>query len=558
MRIISTVFAFIGLAIALCGLYAQAPVWADCQTAGNDGGDHPSGIAVDNEGNQYVVGSMLRTCTFGSITLTNFGLTDVYVAKLDPDGNWLWAVHSGGPGDDYGTDITVDDAENIYVTGAFDSTAVFGAYTLVSSGGSDIFISKLDTNGNWLWAVKGGGVDTDSGQSIAVNGSGGVWVTGNFHGPAVFGTHSLTSVGDTADIFVARLNQDGTYSWVSHAGSIGTNNSVSIAVDESGNSWIGAHFWGTLNFFFVGFFTSIYSDGLSDGLVAKLDPNGTWLWSSRVGGASGCNLSDIAVNGSGSVWVSGFFYEDAIFGSITLTSEGSRDVFAAKMDGSGTWLWASGGGSPEMDEGMQIACDIFGNSYLTGYYKAPAVFGSINLPYVGDNTADNLFVLRLDQSGNYLWGLNSTGPHYEHGSGIAVSEETSSAWICGSFYAIIYLDGFSASYPYNAATVVARIDHAVPVPQAPQGLVMQMDVDTPGVPPGYTFLLNWDPVNMDTGGFPITPWRYEVWANYDGDPYGVYESLAQIESLSYMGYFPYGRPTPEFFRVTAVMSDVPQ
>ena len=125
---------------------------------------------------------------------------------------WLWATKAGGTSSDYGRSIAVDGSGNSYVTGYFAGTAIFGSTSLTSSGGEDIYIAKLDANANFLWAKKAGGTNGDNGISIAVDGSGNSYVTGYFQGTATFGSSSLTSSGGF-EIFIAKLDSNGSFLW---------------------------------------------------------------------------------------------------------------------------------------------------------------------------------------------------------------------------------------------------------------------------------------------------------------------------------------------------------
>jgi len=148
--------------------------------------------------------------------LTSVGVGDIFVSKLDSSGNFVWAKNMGGLIYDYGYGIAVDSSDNVYTTGLFGETADFdpgtGTADLTSAGGDDIFVSKLDSSGNFVWAKRMGGTDYDRGYGVAVDSSGNVYTTGDFLGTADFdpgaGTANLTSAG-LADIFVSKLGNDG-------------------------------------------------------------------------------------------------------------------------------------------------------------------------------------------------------------------------------------------------------------------------------------------------------------------------------------------------------------
>jgi hypothetical protein len=140
------------------------------------------------------------------------GNDDIFVSKLDKDGNFVWARAMGGSGDDIGRDIALDFDRNVYTTGRFQNTADFdpglgGIFDLMSAGNDDIFVSKLDSSGGFVWAKAMGGSDNDLGFGIAL-GAGSVHTTGRFQGTADFdpgpGIFNLMSTGGD-DIFVHKL-----------------------------------------------------------------------------------------------------------------------------------------------------------------------------------------------------------------------------------------------------------------------------------------------------------------------------------------------------------------
>ncbi|MCK9334752.1 MAG: SBBP repeat-containing protein, partial [Candidatus Cloacimonetes bacterium] len=173
--IVSLIAMFLGF-----HLFAQTEDWLWAKQVGGTSNDEGRSIATDSNGNSYVTGSFEGIAVFGSTTLTSSGNTDIFIAKLGCNGNWLWATKAGGPGSDIGYGIAVDGNGNSYVTGCFRDNASFGSTTINSSGNTDIFVAKIDSNGNWLWAQKAGGSSSDYGYGIAVDSSGNSYVTGYF------------------------------------------------------------------------------------------------------------------------------------------------------------------------------------------------------------------------------------------------------------------------------------------------------------------------------------------------------------------------------------------
>ena len=218
-------------------IFAQSnPIlWANKAGGTNYEYCNSNSIAVDANGNSYVTGYFNGSATFGIITLTSNGSYDIFVAKLDSNGNWLWAKQAGGINYDCGNSIAVDASGNIYVTGRFRNTAIFGTTTVTGSNSNDIFVAKLDSNGNWLWAKQAGGADNDCGYGIAVDASGNIYVSGWFQGVANFGNTNITGTVNSLDIFVAKMDSNGNWLWVNKAGGTSTDNTDngnSIAVDS--------------------------------------------------------------------------------------------------------------------------------------------------------------------------------------------------------------------------------------------------------------------------------------------------------------------------------------
>jgi len=194
-------------------------VWAR-QFGGSDNDDGLD-VAVDASGNIFVIGSFTGTADFdpdtGIANMTSLGNYDAYVVKLNSTGTYAWARQFGGSSSDYSYGGAVDASGNTYVTGSFGGTADFdpgtGTANMTSSGAQDAFVVKLNSSGEYVWARQFGGSSEDSGNSVAVDSSGNVYVTGHFTGTADFdpgaGTVNLTSAGNY-DAYVVKLGSSGT------------------------------------------------------------------------------------------------------------------------------------------------------------------------------------------------------------------------------------------------------------------------------------------------------------------------------------------------------------
>ena len=325
-------------------------VWA--KSVGGSATDVGRSIVLDASGNVYVTGDFAGTVDFdpgsGTTNLTSAGGFDVFFAKYNTSGDLVWAKSVGGSLSDDGRSIAVDASGNVHVTGFFNGTADFdpgsGTTNLTSGGSFDVFFAKYNFFGELVWAKGVGGTSLDFGSSIDVDASGNVYVTGYFEATADFdpgsGSSNLTSAGGK-DVFFAKYNSSGELVWAKGVGGTAFDFGSSIDVDASGNVYVTGFFKGTADFDPGSGSTNLNSAsvGSNDVFFAKYNSSGDLVWAKSVGGTSGDNGEKIAVDGSGNVYVTGFFQGTADFdpgsGTTNLTSAGSNDVYFAKYSSDG-------------------------------------------------------------------------------------------------------------------------------------------------------------------------------------------------------------------------------
>ena len=307
-------------------------------------------MALDGSGNVYTVGLFDGTADFdpgaGAADLTTSAGDegDIFVSKLDSNGNFVWARSMGGTSFDWVISVALDGSGNVYTVGQFYGTADFdpgaGAFNLTSAGGFDIFVSKLDSDGNFVWARSMGGTGFgDSAWGVALDGSGNVYTVGQFYGTADFnpgaGAAGLTSAGGS-DIFVSKLDTNGNFVWARSMGGMSFDSAWEVALDGSGNVYTVGQFQGTADFDPAAGAAGLSSAGGRDIFVSKLDTNGNFAWARSMGGTGFHDSAwGVALDGSGNVYTVGQFYDTADFdpaaGAADLTSAGDRDIFVSKL-----------------------------------------------------------------------------------------------------------------------------------------------------------------------------------------------------------------------------------
>ena len=363
-------------------LFCQTTDWV--KSFGGTESDKGISIGTDSSGNVYISGYYNTSADFDQITLTNNNASGTnkenFVAKLDSNGNVLWAIpggnQSGGCCDDRALGMHVTPGGDVFITGTFWSSyylGVRGAPGTIDVPGSqrnahdNSLLAKIDTDGNPQWVIGFGGDNTSGGCSwpiydaddhsydVKVDSDGFIYVTGFFSGyDADFDGFTITN-------------------------------------PEWGN------------------------DCQPMGYIGKLDSNGTWLWVDKFDGIKdqrGSRDNRLAIDQFSNIYVVGGFQDRgpnqvANFGPFSLNSNGEWDAFIFKMDKEGNWLWAEGIGSNKTDRANSIAIDICDDIYITGEYRNPMVFAGANASNGSDTLSHkqkrDVFIAKMNNQGEWKW-----------------------------------------------------------------------------------------------------------------------------------------------------------
>ncbi len=381
-------------------------------------------IAVDAAGNSVVTGYFAGSIDFGGNTLVSAGGSDVFVAKLDPAGKPLWSFRFGDAAEQYAASVALDSAGDVLLTGGFFGSIDFGGGKLTSLGGSDVFVVKLDPSGKHLWSKRYGSADNQDGTAVAVDAMGNVALTGYFRAGLDFGTGPMTS-GGQYDVFVAELDPSGKTLWSKRFGDATDQYGLAIAAAPGGDVVVGGSFFGSVDFGGG----ALASVGSSDAFVTRLDAaTGKQLWSARFGGGGAEDGTSVAVDAMGNALLGGTFQGTVDFGVGMAKSLGGADVFAVKLASDGKPLWLRPFGGAGDDYGY-VATDAAGNILLTGSYPATIDFGGGKLTSAGGIDA---FVAKLDPDGKYLWGRSYGKGNDQQGIAIA-ADPAGYVYVTGSF-----------------------------------------------------------------------------------------------------------------------------
>jgi hypothetical protein len=376
-------------------------------------------VAVDHEDNLIIVGDFNDAIEFDDILLESTSLgREIFVAKLDPTGETIWAHIYENPGvyHQAATSVAVDADGNIVVVGDLQETVDFGTGPLTSAGVEDIYVLKLDAAGETVWAQTYGDVDIQRAAAVAVSTDGGIVLTGDFSGTVDFGGEPIVNNDSGLDMYVAALGPDGSHRWSIGTGDAQQQNGRGIAIDGDGNVVVCGDFRGQMDFG-----GGVLTGDLTDVFVAKFSAEGEHLWSFNNDDGGDDYCWSVAIDGTGNIGIVGRYLGDLVFSGTILEGD-TFDAykFAAVFDPQGTLTWSRGFGSGEYGETGsdrdEVAFDSAGNMILAGAAFEEVDFGGGPLMPMSFSP----FVAKLDPSGAHLWSNVWGSDHRQVGLGLAI------------------------------------------------------------------------------------------------------------------------------------------
>lgn len=392
-------------------------------------------IELNGLNESYVAGYFSGQTSFGpSISLSSTqGNTDAYVAKYTASGAVLWVKQFGGLAADKAVDLAVGPDQNIVVTGQFFGSVTFGSTTLVSNSNSkDIFIVKLDPAGNVLWARKEGGSSPDNAYKVTIDNSNNILLTGEYQGTATIGANTFTSNNGSFDLFIAKYDSGGTPVWSLSGSADLDDRGLSVAVDASNNIFFTGQFSNTLTFasntyvnngINVGFLCKLNPAGqvqflhlMKAGYVLPYDVE--------------INLNNEAVV-AGDFLGNMLYYDQN--GSNSIQNPYDKQIFVLKTSNTGQHVWNQTLGSQNELSARALSIDPGNNIFVTGYFKCDlsqiqdsteSLFNSVGFK--------DPYLLKLSNGGSRTYIKQCGGKLDDEGKGVAV-RLTDKPLLCGSY-----------------------------------------------------------------------------------------------------------------------------
>jgi hypothetical protein len=419
---------------------AQLPRWEWAKRyGGSEGIKKGYSVVLDENNNLYVAGSFYTDLTIDDTTINSVGFNDIFIARFDDSGNLIWIRQAYGPIGDEAMSITIHD-NFIYVVGSFDLEVAFDDVHIEIDHTLGIFLAKYDLNGNLIWVHyegPGGSGACIKGLNITSDNIGHLYLTGCFCDTIY---NNLIPEGYD-DAFVTKYDTSGNLIWARHAGGSSFEGGRSVAVDNNSNVYNTGAFKDTVTFMdTTSSEVTLISNGEQDIYISKYDSSGNLIWVKQAGGISYDYGYSITTDNHNDVYITGSFYEIAVFEDTTLTSKGENDIFVLKLDSAGNRTWLKQLGSPGKDYGRFIYTDNNDNFYLVGNFQESISIGDTSL--TSNSTyefATNVFIAKFKNTGEFIWA-KKVGSYWDIVEGLA-SDDNANVYITGSvYYTTLYLD----------------------------------------------------------------------------------------------------------------------
>lgn len=287
---------------------------------GADGNDVAHGLATDSAGNIILTGRYQQFIDFGKGKLRSNGNNEIFITKLTPAGELLWARSIGALHDDVGRAVAVDVQDNIYLGADITTNTMLDGKKLDIKGQTDAGVIKFDANGNVQWATTWGGAFQEILVSLAVDPAGGVIAVGAFKDKMVINGETHKSKGGS-DMFVVKLDTNGKVQWARTWGDRYKDIAAGVSVNKFGTIAVTGWFERKVNF--GGGVRK--SEGNKDVFLLKLDRNGKYMWDNHFGAKGDDTGRGVIIDDSGVITLSGTFRFDVTFGGRTLESARELD-----------------------------------------------------------------------------------------------------------------------------------------------------------------------------------------------------------------------------------------
>lgn len=397
-------------------------------------GENGNDISIDSDNNIIITGITTSDTEIGTqgAHQTDFrgGYYDAFISKFNNSGIKLWDTYYGGYNEEQANGITVDNKNNIYITGATESSvgiATSGSHQDTKNGKVDIYIAKFDSKGVRQWGTYIGGSKEENAFDIAVDADNSIYITGYSQsetGIATKGTHKDSFPGGLYNSYIIKFNENGKRQWGTYHGG-GYDISNGICIDKNANIYITGNTSTNTGIATPGAHQDTLGGDWEDGFIAKFDSSGTKKWGTYYGGENKDYIYGITMDKKGSIYIVGYTWSKNNISTpwaYKVIKDVTTDAFIVKFDSNGKRQWGTYYGGAGTEYAYNIICDLNYNIFICGVTSSQsgiATPGSHQTVYrSGDGDG---FIAGFDSTSNLIWGS------YYGGSGVGRDCGTSMA-----------------------------------------------------------------------------------------------------------------------------------
>jgi Secretion system C-terminal sorting domain/Beta-propeller repeat len=380
---------------------------------------------IDTNGNLFLVGTVynnpnpqfLIATSNGFQTTFGGGESDGFIVKFDPNGVPLWATYFGGNGDDGITGISIDDQNNIFISGSTTSTqeiATANGYQTSLSGTIDGFLARFTADGNRVWSTYYGGNGYDDIEDVVLDSEGNLFVFCYTESDAMATAGTFQPTQNNSNYLITSFTKSGIRNWASYYGTNGSK------ITSIGANTSGLYVYGSTNdcspylpnsYFATTGCHQQEPGSCSDAFLSKFSNSGQRIWSTYYGGNSlEYDAGDGVICSANSIYITGYAYSNNNITTVGAFQEMFSPPFTSflvKFNNDGVREWGTFYGKTIVTSGSRPASvniDNQDNVYLSGYTgfsQNIATLGSYQEVLSGGIDA---FVVKFNPSGERLWG----------------------------------------------------------------------------------------------------------------------------------------------------------
>jgi len=435
----------------LSDIYGQIPNWEWMKTATSVNGSYAQGVAVDPEGNVITGGSFSgRSITFSGTTIVSNTANDqLFLAKYDSNGNYLWARTATSVLSAIKL-LATDDEGNIYVAGNFNESIILDDIQLTSESTTwPSFLAKLDPQGNVLWAQA---IDAYATSITGIKVKGDYfYLVGNYVDTNGFNLGTFPIDAAESDMFIAKFTLNGTAIWAHNLNAGTSVNATSLDADAVGNVYVS----GSANGNVILNGETIEGYGQNDGILLKFNSDGVLSWGRTFGSEGGDTTTNVKADDSGNIYVSTAAEASPfIINNQTIELYGMRNHIITKLDALGNYIWTKLVGGNIYDIFNSLELDSQGGIYATGHSFSTFFYENGQEEPFPVNS-HHFVVLHMTAQGEVQWIKTNSVSSNSELYGMAMSN-ANELYVCGAYTDNIDLDGLTANSPVFSA-VIAKL-----------------------------------------------------------------------------------------------------